>query len=71
MVNANFSKTFHFREKYQLGFNASVNNLLNNKNILAGGYEQLRWDQQDLSRFPNKYSYMTGTTFMLIIHFTF
>lgn len=71
ILNFNASKSFRLHKKYSLNFNASVNNLLNNKNILTGGYEQLRWDQQQISKFPNKYTYMTGTTYMLIVNFSF
>jgi hypothetical protein len=70
-LNANVSKSFRIQKKYNLGFNFSVNNLLNSKNVITGGYEQLRWDEQQISKFPNKYVYMTGTTYMLIINFSF
>lgn len=53
-----------------LRFSLSANNILNNRNIISGGYEQLRvrtyrdGDTTSLLRpFPNKYSYMYGTTF--------
>lgn len=54
-----------------LRFNLSVNNLLNNRTIHSGGYEQLRVRTQtdangtsQLYRpFDSKYSYVYGTTF--------
>lgn len=54
-----------------LRFNLSVNNVLNNKNIVSSGYEQLRirtmQDADGSSKlmrpFASKYSYMYGTTF--------
>ena len=48
---------------YTLLLNVSVNNLLNNQNIVLYGYEQLRSDYSDLDRFPNKYSYLYGMNF--------
>ncbi len=52
-------------------FNLSVNNILNNKNLNSGGYEQLRvrtTRQEDGSSklykpFPSKYFYAYGTTY--------
>lgn len=54
-----------------LRFNLSINNILNNKNIVSSGYEQLRVrtridDDRNsslLRPFPSKYSYLYGTTF--------
>ena len=43
--------------------NLSVNNILNNQDIVLYGYEQLRSDYSDLDRFPEKYSYLYGTNF--------
>lgn len=70
-LNFSASKSFRLTKKNNLGFNFSVNNLLNVNNTITGGYEQLRWDQQDISKFPNKYLYMTGSTYMLIMNFSF
>jgi hypothetical protein len=36
-------------------FNVSVNNILNNTNIRSGGYEQLRFDNTEINKFPPKY----------------
>ncbi|MBK9284439.1 MAG: hypothetical protein IPM51_08975 [Sphingobacteriaceae bacterium] len=70
-VNLNAGKSFRISKKYYLRFNGSINNLLNNKNIITGGYEQLRWDTTILDQFPNKYYYMTGITYMVIVNFSF
>ena len=45
--------------------NLSVNNLLNNTNIVLYGYEQLRSDYDDPERFPEKYSYLYGINYYL------
>ena len=44
---------------------ASVNNILNNKNIILYGYEQLRFNANNPDMFPDKYSYMYGINFFL------
>lgn len=70
-LNFNASKSYRIKGKYYLGGNLSINNLLNNKNIATGGFEQLRWDVSNISKFDNKYYYMTGLTYMATINFTF
>lgn len=70
-INFNAGKSFRVMKKYFLNFNLSVNNLLNNKNIITSGFEQLRWDYSNVSKFDNKYNYMSGTTFMATVNFNF
>lgn len=48
-----------------LALNLSVNNILNRKDMVIWGYEQLRTDLVNPDRFPDKYAYMYGTTFFL------
>jgi outer membrane receptor for Fe3+-dicitrate len=71
LLNANAGKSFRFHKKQYLNLNFSVNNLLNNTQIISTGYEQLRWNQQQIEQFPNKYYYMTGITYMLLLNFSF
>lgn len=70
-LNANAGKSFRIQKKYFLNFNLSVNNILNNQKIITSGFEQLRWDKAQIDKFPNKYYYMQGVTYMLIINFSF
>lgn len=70
-LNFNAGKSFRIMKKYFLNFNLSVNNLLNNKSIITGGFEALRWDNSNISKFDNRYFYMTGTTFMATVNFNF
>ena len=70
-LNFNASKSFRIKGKYFLAANFSINNLLNNKNIATSGFEQLRWDVSNISKFDNKYYYMTGLTYMATINFNF
>jgi hypothetical protein len=48
-----------------LRFFVSVTNVLNNKEMITGGFEQLRFDNdnKDVNRFAPKYFYAYGTTF--------
>lgn len=50
-----------------LVFNAGINNLADNKNMVAFGYEQLRFNstEKDVSKFPPKYSYALGRTYFI------
>lgn len=61
-----------------LVFNLGVNNLLNNKDIVTGGFEQLRYDAQaatsdpiQVGKFPAKYFYAYGLNFFASITFRF
>jgi hypothetical protein len=49
--------------------NVSVNNLLNNKDVVVWGFQQLRTDLNNPDRFPEKYSYMYGTTYFVNLSF--
>jgi len=71
-LNANGGKSFRIAKKYFLNINLSVNNILNDKNITSGGFEQLRWDQDHVAtKFPSKYYYMLGTTYQATLNFNF
>jgi len=50
-----------------LVLNAGVNNLLNNRNMIVGGFEQLRFDfvEKNPDKFASKYFYNYGTTFFV------
>ncbi|MBO4645262.1 MAG: hypothetical protein J5642_01970 [Bacteroidales bacterium] len=56
-----------------IGFNVSVTNLTNNKNLVTSAWEQRRFDYSDynVNKFPNKYYYALGTTFYIGINYTF
>ncbi len=61
-------KSWRVKGNY-LVLNLSVNNLLNRKDYVIWGFEQLRTDLNDPDRFPEKFSYMYGTTFFLNLSF--
>ncbi len=56
-----------------LVFNLGVSNILNNTNIVSGGYEQLRFDyaEKNIDKFPAKKFYAYGTNFSASIALRF
>lgn len=54
-------------------FNVGVNNVLNNTNIVSGGFEQLRFDFQnkDVNKFPSKLFYAYGLNYFASIGIRF
>ncbi len=76
LVNISVGKSWYIHYKYQLGFSLNVKNILNNRNVKTGGYEQTRMVDNTVSkeryyRFDSKYFYMAGTNYMLNIYFRF
>ena len=75
LVNASIGKSWYINNN-QLGFSLNVKNLLNNRNVKTGGYEQTRIvdntvGKERFYRFDPKYFYMAGTNYMLNIYFRF
>ena len=66
-------KSFGFKKPTYLVFNLGINNLLNNKNIISGGFEQLRFDYADknINKFPPKYYYAYGLNYFASVTFRF
>ena len=56
-----------------IGFNVSITNLTNNKNLVTSGWEQRRFDYSgyNVNKFPNKYYYAQGLTFYIGINYSF
>jgi hypothetical protein len=63
-------KSFRFSNKYGLNFTLMINNLTNNI-FKSSGEEQLRHDVNIITKFPNKYTYSLGLTYMMSVAFTF
>jgi len=63
-------KSFKF-SKYYLNISVNVSNLTNNQNYITGGYENLRYDVQNISKFPAKLGYMYGANYFANIKFSF
>lgn len=65
---------FHgLKKRTFLLLNVGVNNILNNTNIVSGGFEQLRFDFQnkDVNKFPNKQFYAYGLNYFASIGLRF
>jgi hypothetical protein len=76
LVNFSIGKSWYINRKYQLGFNLNARNILNNKNIKTGGFEQTRMVDNTVSKeryykFDPKYFYMPGFNYMLNLYFKF
>lgn len=80
MVDATVGKVIYLRNRSQsLNINMTFNNLLNNRNMKTGGYQQARIplnsdrsiNTAGLDRFPNKYFYAQGFNFYLNVGYRF
>lgn len=61
-------KTFKGMKKaHYLYLNVGVNNITNNKNLVTGGYEQLRYDFENanVNKFPSRYFYAYGVNYFV------
>ena len=65
------TKSWMYKKKYRIALNASVSNVLDNQDLITGGFEQLRFDTQNPDKFPAKYGYMFGRTFFAMVTFSF
>lgn len=72
-LDLSIGKSIQIDYKYFININLSVSNVLDNTNLITGGFEQLRYDfeTQDVSKFPPKYFYGFGRTYYLNIGFRF
>ncbi|MCD4792617.1 MAG: TonB-dependent receptor [Bacteroidales bacterium] len=72
-LNAFLGKSFRFDYKYFFNISLNVSNILDDKNIITGGYEQARIDKyfENLDKFPPKYYYYSGLQYYLNISFRF
>ncbi len=79
MLNANAGKSFKFGQ-YRLGISLSVNNILNNREYVTGGFEQGRRStfreafveaQRETPVFGPKLWYDRGTTFFANVYLRF
>lgn len=75
LLNLSIGKSWYIGRQYQIGFSLNAQNLLNNRNVKTGGYEQTRIidsaGKDRYLRFDPKYFYMQGANYMLNIYFRF
>ena len=64
VINASIGHVIYLNRTASLNINLNLNNILDNKNIQTGGYQQGRTDTNDYTntstKFPNKYYYAQG-----------
>ncbi len=64
VINASIGHVIYINRSASFNINLNLNNILNNKDIQTGGYQQGRIDTKDYTntanKFPNKYYYAQG-----------
>ena len=70
-LDLSIGKIFYLPGRQSINFNLSINNVLNNKDIRTGGYEQGRSDIKYPTRFGGKYYYMQGINCFLNASYRF
>ena len=70
MMNRKFTT---LKKRTYLAFNLGVNNLLNNQNVVSGGFEQLRFDlaERNINKFPDRRFYAYGINFFASVGLRF
>ena len=70
LMNRKFKQ---LKKRTYLAFNLGVNNILDNRNIVSGGYEQLRFDfaEKNVDKFGDKRFYAYGINFFASIGIRF
>ncbi len=63
-VSMFIGKSFRFGDKF-LYLTANINNLTNNQNFQTGGYEQLRFESQNINKFPPRLANMYGLNYFI------
>ena len=71
IVDLYVSKSWRIADSYYLGFNLSVDNLLNNTDFAYSAYQQFRLDKRNPDRFQSKYNYMWGRQLFVNLNFRF
>lgn len=70
-LDLGIGKVFYLRNRNQINFNLTINNLLNKKDIRTGGYEQGRLQLDYPHRFAPKYFYMSGINAFMNVSYRF
>ena len=64
IINASIGHVIYINRSASFNINLNLNNILDNKDIQTGGYQQGRIDTKDITntanKFPNKYYYAQG-----------
>lgn len=70
MMNRKFKS---LKKRTYLAFNLGVNNILDNRNVVSGGFEQLRFDfaEKNTNKFPDRKFYAYGINFFASVGLRF
>lgn len=73
VINMSIGKVIYLSRSSSLNINLNLSNILDNKNIQTGGYQQGRFDytNYNTSRYPNKYYYAQGFKMFLNVGLRF
>ncbi len=78
LLDASIGKLIYLKNRNSLNFNLSLSNMLNNRSLVTGGFQQARLpladgaiDANALNRFPNKYYYAWGFNMFFHIGYRF
>ncbi len=71
-LDASIGKSWRIKGK-TLAINIMVSNILNNREMITGGFEQSRFDfaTKNIDKFPPKYYYAYGRNFLAMVTFNF
>ncbi|WP_343571184.1 TonB-dependent receptor [Sphingobacterium sp.] len=70
-VDLSIGKILYLKNRNSMNFNLAVNNVLNNKNIRTGGFENARLDITAANKFASKYYYMQGINCFMNVSYRF
>ena len=70
-LNLSIGKSWRLNYKYFINVNLNISNVLNNNSVVTGGYENARFDAQNLDKFPYRKGYMYGRTYFAMVSFRF
>lgn len=72
-LDASIGKNWRINRKYTISLNFMVSNILDNRKLKTGGYEQSRFDfaGKNVNKFPPKYYYAYGRNFFAMITLNF
>jgi len=79
VLDVSLGKMIYLKNRNSLNFNVSASNILNNTDLISGGYQQARiptygdktLNINGLNWFPNKYYYAMGFNFFLHVGYKF
>ena len=62
MLGASIGHVIYLNRRASLNININLDNILNKKDIMTGGYQQGRFDYKTFStsKYPNKYYFAQG-----------